>query len=94
MLFGNPLKSKDAHFIINACILCSNKGKLLAKLKPASAGARVLSIDGGRVRGIVPLEFLTLLQGVLDPELQIQNLFEQAFGTSSGEKRKIDSIYN
>ena len=92
VVFGTPLRGKDAHFTINACILCQTKGKLLAKLKPPTAGARVLSIDGGGVRGVVPLEFLTLLQGVLDPELQVQDLFEQAFGTSSGKKQNMDSM--
>ncbi|KAL6714244.1 hypothetical protein ACLMJK_007667 [Lecanora helva] len=80
--FGTPVAAKEAFFEINSCILCLSKGKLMARLKPPTAGARILSVDGGGVRGVVPLEFLGLLQGLFD--LPVQELFEQAFGTSSG----------
>jgi len=85
MVFGNPVAGKESHFKIDVCILCSTRGTLVARLKPPTAGARILSIDGGGVRGVVPLEFLGLLQGLLDSDLSVQDLFEQAFGTSSGE---------
>ena len=84
MKFGHPVNGKDSHFEVRACILCFTKGKLITKLKPPTAGARILSIDGGGVRGVVPLEFLGLLQSLLEPELSVQDLFDQAFGTSSG----------
>ena len=57
----------------------------MARLKPSTAGVRLLSVDGGSVRGVFPLEFLGLLQGLLQPDLFLQDLFEQAFGTSSGK---------
>ena len=44
-----------------------------------------MCVDGGGVRGVVPLEFLGLLQELLGPELCLQDFFEQAFGTSSGK---------
>lgn len=84
-VFGNPLGGKEAYFVLDSCVLCQTKGKLVARLKPPTAGARILSIDGGGVRGVVPLEFLNLLQGFLEPQLPLQDLFELAFGTSSGE---------
>ena len=83
-IFGQPIAGKECQFEIDGCILCLTRGKLVARLKPATAGARILSVDGGGVRGVVPLEFLRLLQGYLGSELQVQDLFEQAFGTSSG----------
>ena len=84
-VFGNALPGKDAHFVLDSCILCRTKGKLVARIKPPTAGARILTIDGGGVRGVVPLEFLCLLQSLLEPQLQLQDLIEQAFGTSSGK---------
>lgn len=86
IIFGNPVMGKEAHFALSSCILCQTKGRLVAKLKPPTAGARILSVDGGGVRGVVPLEFLGLLQDLLDPGLPVQDLFELAFGTSSGRK--------
>ncbi len=46
---------------------------------------KILNIDDGGIRGVVPLEFLRLLQDVIGPTLPIQDLFDQAFGTSSSE---------
>ena len=56
----------------------------MAKVKPATAGVRILSVDGGGIRDVVSLEFLALLQDILDHNLTLQDYFEQAFGTSSG----------
>ncbi len=85
VIFGSSVVGRENYFEIDSCMLCLTKGKLMARLKPKTAGARILSIDGGGVRGVVPLEFLGLLQGLLDADLELQDLFEQAFGTSSGE---------
>ncbi|KAK0866001.1 hypothetical protein LTR87_015181 [Friedmanniomyces endolithicus] len=57
---------------------------LLIRLKPPTAGVRVLSVDGGGVRGIIPLEFLHLLQRSFGSSCRIQDLFDLALGTSAG----------
>jgi hypothetical protein len=47
----------------------------------------VLGIDGGGVRGVIPIQSLLLLEQKLAPYLPgfpIQDLFDVAFGTSSG----------
>lgn len=44
--------------------------------------AYTVSVGGG-IRGVIPLEFLGLLQASVRSGLQVQDLFEQAFGTSS-----------
>lgn len=67
-----------------ACVLCGTTASLMVNVKPTTAGARILSIDGGGVRGVIPLEYLKLLQDHLGPHLDIQDLFDVAFGTSSG----------
>ncbi len=85
MIFGSSVVGRGSYFKIDSCMLCLTKGRLMARLKLKTAGARILSINRGGVRGVVPLEFLGLLQGLLDHDLKLQDLFEQAFGTSSGE---------
>ena len=89
MIFGDAVVGKEAHFELRSCILCERRGSVVARLKPATAGARILTVDGGGIRGVVPLEFLRLLQGLLGPGLLVQDLFEQAFGTSSGRHQDI-----
>ena len=79
---------KELHFEVSSCVLCLSQGKLIARLKPATAGCRILSIDGGGIRGVVPLEFLDLLQKLIDCPLQ--DLFDLAVGTSSSITLTID----
>lgn len=55
------------------------------RLKPPTASIRILSIDGGGIRGIVPLETLSLLQQLIRSDCPIQELFDLAYGTSIGE---------
>ena len=83
-IFARPVLEGEYHFILEQCLLCS-LGTLRVTLKPPTAGTRILSIDGGGVRGVVPLEFLSILQDAIGPECQLQDLFDLAFGTSSGK---------
>ena len=55
------------------------------KLKPPAAGINVLSIDGGGTRGIIPLQTLQILQDKIGLPYPVQENFDFAFGTSSGE---------
>lgn len=84
-IFGSAISGAELHFSVSSCILCNTKGSLIARVHPPTAGVRILSIDGGGIRGVVPLEFLGLLQEVIGPECQIQSLIDLAVGTSSGE---------
>ena len=53
-------------------------------LKPPSCGIRVLTLDGGGIRGIVELEILRQLEKELGGGLHIQSLFDLVVGTSTG----------
>ena len=90
--FGSPVDGKPCHFRIIRCILCVTKGSATVKAKPPTADVRVLSVDGGGVGGIVPLEYLALLQRAIGPVLRVQDLFEEAFGTSAGRSRMTSPI--
>ncbi|KAK6496175.1 hypothetical protein TWF481_002199 [Arthrobotrys musiformis] len=53
-------------------------------VKPPSAGVRVLSLDGGGVRGLSQLIFLQSLENALGFELQLTSFFDLIVGTSTG----------
>ncbi|KAF2173984.1 hypothetical protein M409DRAFT_62174 [Zasmidium cellare ATCC 36951] len=52
--------------------------------KPRHAGVRVLSLDGGGVRGIIELEVLKAIQDELGGSLSIQAFLDLIVGTSTG----------
>ncbi len=81
-IFGDALPGLEYHYHISNCVLC-HSGTLTVRLKPPTAGYRILSVDGGGTRGVVPLEFLGLIQDLIG-DCPVQDLFDGAWGTSSG----------
>lgn len=51
---------------------------------PPTMSPTILAIDGGGVRGVIPLEFLLLVEEYLHPCV-IQDVVSLALGTSSGQ---------
>lgn len=84
-IFGKGSIGIEYQFDMADCMFCCQKGTLTAKLKPPSAGIRLLGVDGGGARGIIPLEVIKLLQDSLGPKCPIQDFFDLVIGTSSGE---------
>jgi len=82
--FGEPVPGFEHRYRVQRCVLCG-LGTVTKDLKPPTAGARILSIDGGGTRGVIPLEFSGLMQSAIGPACNIQDLFDLALGTSSGE---------
>ena len=82
--FGDSRSTEEHAFVFLECLCCGGATNLLIRLKPPTAGVRILSVDGGGVRGIVPLEFLKRLQKSLGASCRIQDLFDLALGTSAG----------
>jgi len=64
------------------CPLC-NSGAMYPNKLPPLAGARVLAIDGGGVRGLIPLVVLSVVQEYAFG-ISIRNLFDLIVGTSAG----------
>lgn len=56
----------------------------LIQLKPEGAGIRILSLDGGGIRGIVQLEVLREIEGVLGNHFSIADFFDLIVGTGTG----------
>ncbi|KAI2616839.1 FabD/lysophospholipase-like protein [Hypoxylon sp. NC1633] len=52
--------------------------------KPRHAGARVLCLDGGGIRGVIQLQVLLEIEKVLGPDLPIQLFFDLIVGTNTG----------
>lgn len=82
-IFGNEMPASEDVYRIEACNLCAS-GHLTARLKPTTAGVTILSIDGGGVRGVIPLEFLGLVQEQLGAGCTIHDVIDIVVGTSSG----------
>lgn len=55
------------------------------KTLPPTAGVRVLTFDGGGVRGLVTLIYLLLLQDQIGLNYPVQEHFDVVVGTSSGK---------
>ncbi|CAK1357491.1 hypothetical protein CB0940_07777 [Cercospora beticola] len=71
------------------------------RFKPVGAGVRILSLDGGGIRGIVQLEVLRAIEQALGGHLPVQVFFDLILGTGTGgliatalslKDRTIDSI--
>jgi hypothetical protein len=76
---------EDPHFYkIDVCPLCATSCESSLRVKPVTAGFRVLSIDGGGIRAVIPIQFLRALEQAIDLEMPVQEHFDLSFGTSSG----------
>ncbi|KAF2820771.1 FabD/lysophospholipase-like protein [Ophiobolus disseminans] len=87
-------------FTFASCPICSAHCNVHIRLQPATAGVRVLSIDGGGVRAVVPIQFLRALENALGLDMPIQEHFDVSYGTSSvnlalyGLGLRLDEVYN
>ena len=54
------------------------------RLKPPTAAPRLLSIDGGGSRAVIPLENLEMLQKLIGFDLPLCDLFDLSVGSSFG----------
>lgn len=85
-IYGRRSSSEKHKFELSECILCGvNYQRLVFQFVPPTAGIRMLTIDGGGVRGIIPLKFLQHLEKLLDYlDCPIRDHFDYVCGTSAG----------
>ncbi len=83
-----------------ACLLCgtalsdADAAAVIFRLHPPTAGVGVLCIDGGGVRGIVPLQLMKRIEGRIGLPLPLQRFIRVAFGVSSGGLIAADLFIN
>ncbi|KAF2727575.1 FabD/lysophospholipase-like protein [Polyplosphaeria fusca] len=84
--FGERPRSEKHEYTLIACILCGqSQSKRSFRLKPPTAGIRILCIDGGGIRGVVPLTFLQDLDRSLSHfKRPLGDYFDYVCGTSAG----------
>jgi hypothetical protein len=73
-------------FAFTNCPFCRLTCSIRIRVKPATAGVRLLSIDGGGVRAVIPIQFLRALEQALDLDIPVQEHFDLSYGTSSGKE--------
>lgn len=81
---GSLQAGQEYRYRIKKCSLCSTPSDLEIILKPPTAGLRILSLDGGGVRGVVLLQLLKQLESTMGPDVRIQDFFDLCVGTSAG----------
>ncbi|KAI1676214.1 hypothetical protein KJE20_14192, partial [Pyrenophora tritici-repentis] len=69
---------------ISQCILCHSNVELTVRLKPPTAGSRLLVLDGGGIRGIFTLHILQALDKYRKLPYPIYDEFDLTLGTSTG----------
>ncbi|CAM1503442.1 Fc.00g082180.m01.CDS01 [Cosmosporella sp. VM-42] len=84
-IFYRRSEADPAVWDIDSCILCgAQTDGISVRMKPDTATARVLSLDGGGARAVAPLEFLRALEHAVDLPYPVQRNFDVVYGTSSG----------
>ncbi len=85
---GKPSKEHKHSFVIECCPLCGfvqPKEQRSFTLIPPTAGIRVLCLDGGGVRGVIPLVFMNRIERELGwLGSPVSDLYDYVCGTSAG----------
>ena len=89
-IYGTQSTSIEHQYMLT-CIIC-NGGTLTVGLQPPTHGIRILSIDGGGTRGVIPLKYLAMLQETVGDSCPVTSLFDLRFSTSSGKEDKINRL--
>lgn len=86
---AQPSQVADCAWTISRCLLCDEsvgdtQGQLV-RLKPRCAGVRILTLDGGGVRGVVELAIISRLEKYIGLKLPFNTFFDLIVGTSTGK---------
>lgn len=94
--FGQPSPDYECSVIMSHCILCLKSYRegltQLIKLKPRCAGVRILTLDGGGVRGLVELAILEKLERRVGLNLHVREMFDLIMGTSTGDSNIAPAV--
>lgn len=86
---------KDPHlYEFVQCPLCEFSCDVSIRVRPVTAGIRVLSVDGGGIRAVIPIQFLRALEQAIGLDMPVQEHFDFSYGTSSGTCPRITSSFS
>ena len=90
-IFGKRSFLEKNTYELAACMLCSARCEnFIFRFVPPTAGIRMLSVDGGGIKGVVPLMYLQHLDDTLAPlGCAIRDYFDFVCGTSAGKLREF-----
>ena len=91
--FGAKRQQMEHSYSVSQCLLCQRKSELVVRLKPPTAGSRLLVLDGGGIRGIFTLQILRALDQYRKLPYPIYDEFDLTLGTSTGECRSFCHIH-
>jgi hypothetical protein len=96
-VLGDRCADDPRDFKVYRCFLCDVEmpEEVTIRIHPPTAGAGVLCIDGGGIRGVLPLKLMKRIQDRIGLPIPFQNFFKVAFGVSSGKqslKHKTDIL--
>ena len=84
---GTPSADRESAWAFTECCLCCRGSKDLnayyIQLKPRCAGVRVLTLDGGGIRGVVELALLQALADEIGLSVPIRDYFNLIVSTST-----------
>ena len=86
-IFGTRSSSEKNTYELPACMLCGvNYRNSVFRFVPPTAGIRMLTVDGGGIRGVIPLMHLQHLNSSLSPlGCEVRDHFDFVCGTSAGK---------
>lgn len=89
-MLGSQIEEREYSYVLMTCPICCTSNKLSVDLKPPTAGARLLVLDGGGVRGIFTILAIRALDAIRKLPYPIYDDFDLAMGTSSGKCGRTD----
>ena len=84
-VFSRPTKGRESYYDIRVCPQCQAEIRFQARLLPKTCRVRFVAFDGGGSRGIVSLAYMEELRQALGLRYPVQENFDYAIGTSSGQ---------
>lgn len=89
--FGQSIDASSERYRLSSCMLCGVATTITA-LTLRRRHRRLIEIDGGGVRGIIPLQFLQSLESLLETPGLFRRFFDFAIGTSSGMETDTEPL--
>ena len=89
-IFGKKSPAEQYTYTLPSCVLCGKRNGLGPyRFLPPTAGVRMLTLDGGGVRGVIPLVLLQAIEQQVDKlGIPLREHFDLVCGTSSGLSSK------